>query len=128
MSPPADKTDAALLATLAVSPVYANDLDDNNDFPTLTRVEFVYGCMNRRGEETYDTLFGCSCVVDHLRSQFTYDEYSEAETFPQLRSTAGEKGGVFRDPEQADRLRDRLEAALEAGEAKCFIKRVSPAQ
>lgn len=116
---------AALCCGFGPAGAMANDLDAKGDFPTLARVEYVIGCMNQRGAETYDTLYGCSCTVDHLRSQFSYDEYSEAETYRQLRGTPGERGGMFRDPEQADLLRDKLAAALETAEKRCFIKNLS---
>jgi hypothetical protein len=41
--------------------------------------------------------------------------------FSQLRSTAGERGGVFRDPDQAQALIAKLEAALDRGKARCFL-------
>lgn len=102
----------------------ANDLNEKGDFPTQARVEYVLGCMKKHGGENYDTLYGCVCSVDYLRSQFSYDEYSEAEVYRQLRSSPGERGGVFRDPEQADQLRERLEQAQEAADKRCFIKQV----
>ena len=92
------------------------------DFPTLARVEYVIGCMNEHGGENYDTMYACVCAVDYLRSQFSYDEYSQALTFRMLRGTPGEAGGVFRDPAKSDVLRDKLDAADEAIAKRCFLK------
>lgn len=108
---------AAFAAGTAGTAVAAGN---DTDFPTLARVEFVLGCMNQRGGQNYNTLYGCVCQIDALREQFSYDEYTEAEVYRQLRSSPGERGGVFRDPDQADRLRERLVATLETSTQRCF--------
>jgi hypothetical protein len=92
-----------------------------NDFPTQTRVEFVLGCMNEQGGESYDTLYRCVCLVDAIAAEMSHDEFVEAQVFHQLRSTAGERGGVFRDPDRARTLIEKLDAATERGKARCFI-------
>ncbi|MDX1606011.1 MAG: hypothetical protein R3202_07435 [Candidatus Competibacterales bacterium] len=113
-----------LLLTVLILPVQANELGEE-DFPTLARVEYVIGCMNQRGGENYDILYGCVCAIDTIRSRFTYDEYSEAATYRMLQSTPGERGGMFRDPEQADALRDRLDQVADLIEQRCFPRQVS---
>ena len=92
-----------------------------NDFPTQARVEFVLGCMNEQGGQTYDTLYKCVCLVDAIAAEMTHAEFAQAQVFSQLRSTAGERGGVFRDPDQARALVDKLEGALERGKAECLF-------
>jgi hypothetical protein len=92
-----------------------------NDFPTQTRVEFVLGCMNERGGQSYDNLYKCVCLVDAVAEEMTHDEFEQAQVFSRLRSTAGERGGVFRDPDQARTLVAKLEGALERGRARCFV-------
>jgi len=94
-----------------------------NDFPTQARVEFVLGCMNEQGGQSYDTLYKCVCLADAIAAEMTHDEFVEAQVFRQLQSTAGERGGVFRDPDQARTLVEKLEAAIERGRARCFIPR-----
>ena len=94
-----------------------------NDFPTQTRVEFVLGCMSEQGGQSYDTLYKCVCLVDAIAAEMTHDEYAQAQVFSQLRSTAGERGGVFRDPDQARALIEKLEGVVERGKARCFLNR-----
>jgi hypothetical protein len=93
-----------------------------NDFPTQARVEFVLGCMNEHGGQSYDTLYPCVCLIDRIAAEMTYEEFAEAQVFSQLRSTPGERGGVFRDPDQASSLTEKLEAATESGKAACFVR------
>ena len=94
-----------------------------NDFPTQARVEFVLGCMNEQGGQSYDTLYKCVCLVDAIAAEMSHEEFVQAQVFSQLRSTAGERGGVFRDPDQARALIAKLDAALEHGKARCFVPR-----
>lgn len=93
----------------------------SNDFPTQARVEFVLGCMNDNGGQSYDTLYPCVCLIDRIAGAMSYAEFARAQVFVQLRSTAGERGGVFRDPEQAQVLAEKLETAMEQGRAACFV-------
>lgn len=92
-----------------------------NDFPTQARVEFVLGCMNEQGGQSYDNLYKCVCLVDAIAAEMSHDEFAQAQVFTQLRSTAGERGGVFRDPEQARTLSAKLAAVIERGKAACLI-------
>jgi len=94
-----------------------------NDFPTQARVEFVLGCMSEQGGQSYDTLYKCVCLIDAIAAEMSHDEFAQAQVFSQLRSTAGERGGVFRDPDQARSLIEKLETAIEDGKAKCFIRK-----
>jgi hypothetical protein len=92
-----------------------------NDFPTQARVEFVLGCMNEHGGQSYDTLYKCVCLVDAIAAEMSHEEFVEAQVFSQLRSTPGERGGVFRDPDKARSLVAKLDAAIEHGKARCFV-------
>lgn len=94
-----------------------------NDFPTQARVEFVLSCMSERGGQSYDTLYPCVCIIDSIAEQMTYAEFAEAQVFRQLRSTAGERGGLFRDPEQAETLTEKLETAITQAESRCVVGR-----
>jgi len=91
-----------------------------NDFPTLTRVEYVLNCMQEKGGKNYDNLYHCVCAVDHVAAKMTHDEFLQAETFETNKNLAGERGGVFRDPGQSKVLRDKLKAVLDESNATCF--------
>lgn len=92
-----------------------------NDYPTLDRVEYVLRCIDEKGGRTYDNLYRCVCMIDQIAARIPYADFAEAATFNQLRSTPGEKGGVFRDPERAEALPDELEQATEAAKAACLL-------
>jgi hypothetical protein len=94
-----------------------------NDFPTQARVEFVLGCMTEQGGQSYDNLYKCVCLVDAIAAEMSHEEFAQAQVFTQLRSTPGERGGVFRDPDQARTLSDKLAAVIERGKAGCLIRK-----
>lgn len=97
-----------------------------NDFPTQARVEYVLQCMNAHGPQNYENLYSCICVIDKIAETFQYDDYAEAEVFALLRSTPGERGGLFRDPERADLLVEQLRDVTEAAEKSCFVRQTKP--
>lgn len=92
-----------------------------NDFPTQARVEYVLRCMDYRGAQNYENMYSCVCVIDKIANEITYDEYAAAEVFAQLRSTPGERGGMFRDPDGARLLVDKLRDVTEEAEKSCFV-------
>ena len=83
-----------------------------NDYPTAARVEYVQECMTRNGG-TLAELYKCSCVIDRLAEQLTYEEFVEASTFAHYAGLPGEGGGIFRDTAHA-RERAKLYLRLEA--------------
>jgi len=111
-----------MLRALLVALLLLPGASHANDFPTQARVEFVLGCMNEQGGQSYDNLYKCVCLVDAIAAEMSHDEFAQAQVFSQLRSTAGERGGVFRDPEQARTLSAKLAAVIERGKAACLIK------
>ncbi len=91
-----------------------------NDFPTLTRVEYVLSCMQEKGGRNYDNLYHCVCAVDKIAAKISHEEFMQAQTFETNKNLAGERGGVFRDPPQSKVLRDKLKAVNDEAVAACF--------
>ena len=71
-----------------------------HDYPTAARVEYVQECMLKNGGEL-SYLYKCSCAIDRIASELTYDDFVEWGTFARNASLAGERGGIFRDSDQA---------------------------
>jgi len=70
------------------------------DYPTSARVEYVQECMQQSGADI-GNLYKCSCAIDWIAKQVTYDDFVEWATYAHNASMAGERGGVFRDTDQA---------------------------
>ena len=106
----------------ALCALFLSSLAHANDFPTQARVEYVLGCMDSRGGQKYETLYSCICVIDKIAAEIVYEEYVEAEVFAQLRSTPGERGGVFRDPDRASLLTQKLNDITDVAEKSCVVE------
>ena len=89
------KTSISLLvAGLAALPA----LGLANDFSTITRVQYVLGCIDANPKmNLYEASNKCSCVVDKLAEVFTQREFEEADTGFQMRNMPADRGGMFRD-------------------------------
>ena len=91
-----------------------------NDYPTIARVEYVVDCMRTTGPAE-ENVYKCACVIDRIAEKLKYDDYVEASTFSKYAATAGERGGVFRDPDEA-RQKAKLYREVETGAFKsCAI-------
>ena len=93
-----------------------------NDYPTRDRVEYVLNCVAQHGGLTYITQYACGCKIDKISEKLSFAEYEAAKTFSMLKSTPGEAGGVFRDPQQSKDLRKQLKEAEAYAEKQCFVK------
>ncbi len=107
-------------ATVAPTVQSAATVQTNNDFPTLTRVEYVMSCMQEKGGKNYDNLYHCVCAVDKIAANMSHEQFMQAQTFETNKNLAGERGGVFRDPPQSKVLRDKLKSVSDEAIAACF--------
>jgi len=114
------KTLAIVLALYTWLPAAAANA---NDFPTQARVEFVLQCMHTRGGQKYENLYSCVCTIDKIAEKIAYDDYVEGEVFTQLRTTPGERSGVFRDPDRARLLVKKISEITDFAEKSCFVSR-----
>ena len=93
-----------------------------NDYPTRDRVEYVFNCIAKHGGRLdYVIQYACGCKIDKIAEKLTFAEYEAATTFTMLRSTPGENGAVFRDPQHSKDLRARLKKAETYAESSCFV-------
>jgi len=129
---------AALMSSLALAafitgctstpekPVDAEKTADQapvmNNYPTRDRVEYVLNCVAQKGGLSYINQYACGCKIDKIAEKLTFEEFEAAKTFGYLRTTAGEAGSAFRDPNQAKDLRKRLKEAEDYAEKSCFVK------
>src|SRR5262245_17123463 len=89
---------AALVLGLAMLPgAVVGQARTTKDYPTVDRVEFVLECMQKNGGKQ-EYLYKCSCVIDDIATQLSYDDFVEAGTAARFQGLGGERGGLFRDP------------------------------
>jgi hypothetical protein len=105
-----------LLSTLA-APLAASA----NDFPTSGRVEYVLECMQKH-DSKYEYLYKCSCVVDHIAKALPYDDYVAMSTALRNQTLAGERGGLFRDPDSVKGMASKYKAVQASADKACYVQ------
>jgi hypothetical protein len=92
-----------------------------NDFPTVDRVLYVQECMRANPGPHFEMVNKCSCALDRLAGEVTFDDYVSMITIVNAISIGGERGGELRDNEslkpQIARYRE-LQARVSKA---CFI-------
>ena len=93
------RTAIRLLAATAIATTSfaALAVNGTNDFPTLERVVYVHNCMHDTPGPAYEMMSKCSCALDALSNELTYEEYTEMSTATNAVSIGGERGGTLRD-------------------------------
>ena len=89
-----------------------------NDFPTQARVEFVLGCMDQRGGQSYNSLIRAS-ASSTVSPPMPYREYLRRRTLSSLRHSG--EGGLFRDAGAAPKRASSVSGPAGRGEAACFV-------
>jgi hypothetical protein len=103
------------IAALVV-PAGAEDL---NDYPTIARADYVFGCMKANGD-TRQALEQCSCSVDIVASILPYDRYVAAETVASVDQQAGQIGMMLRNTAVAQDALKELRRAQAEAQIRCF--------
>ena len=107
------------LLMLIAGPVSFIWADDLNDYPTVARADYVFGCMKANGE-TRQALERCSCSIDVIASVIPYDRYVTAETILSMSQVTGPVGSEFRSTEQAKLALQEFRRAQAEAEIRCF--------
>jgi hypothetical protein len=110
---------AALLALVLGTTAAAPQTLSTNDYPTVARAEYVFGCMAVNGQ-TPDALRRCSCAIDVIATILPFDAYVSAETVLTMRQTSGERATLFRDTAPANGFVAELRRAEAEAEIICF--------
>ena len=110
---------AAAIGALALAFALPSAAEDfTNDYPTVARADYVFGCMEVNGG-TQEALRRCSCSIDVIASILPYDQYVQAETVMSVVQVGGEKAALFHDPNLTEKVADLRRAQAE-GEIRCF--------
>ena len=116
------KLHCAVLFLICVSALPATTqvmAQDVNDYPTIARADFIFGCMKVNGD-TREAMEKCSCAIDVIASILPYEDYNAASAFMSLGQLQGEKGALFRQSEPAKKSIDSLKGARAEAEIRCF--------
>jgi uncharacterized radical SAM superfamily protein len=89
-----------------------------NDYPTATRADYIFGCMQVNGQTRIE-LDKCACSMDVLASILPHKEYEEAETILSVRQRGGESVAYMFTPAMEEKVKNLKRAQIE-GELRCF--------
>ena len=107
----------AALMSLACGPAAAND------FPTVDRVLYVQDCIRDHPGPHYEMVNKCSCALDRLASEVTFDDYMTMNTAFNANSIGGERGNSIRDAEGMQVQIKRYRELQSRIQKSCFIVR-----
>lgn len=109
-----------VLAVLAAPVAAVAAQEVVNDYPTETRAEYVFACMQTNGA-TRDALSRCSCSIDAIATILPYDAYVSAETVLSMRhGGGGERMALFRGTPTTTAAVAELRRAQAEAEMLCF--------
>ena len=89
------------------------------NIPTNEKVEYVFACM-QGNENSQAYIVKCSCSIDYIDEQMTYDEYVNAETIMSLKQVYGEKSLMFKNTPNAMEIFSNMQNILAEAEMECF--------
>lgn len=92
-----------------------------NDFPTVDRVLYVQECMRSHPGRQFEMANKCSCALDALATDLTYDDYVTMSTISKAISIGGERGGTIRDAPSLEAQAKRYRELQTKAEKGCFI-------
>lgn len=90
-----------------------------NDYPTIARADYVFGCMQVNGQ-TRQALERCACSIDAIAALLPYQKYEEAETIMRVRQRGGENAEMFLNAPALRAKIDDLKRAQVEAELLCF--------
>jgi hypothetical protein len=107
---------AAVLLALAAGAAHAFD------YPTSERVVYVESCMHDHPGMHYEMLNKCSCTLDTIARELSYDDYVEVSTAMNATTIGGERGAYIRDvPTLQDQIR-KFKALQAKAQKSCFLQ------
>ncbi len=107
----------AVAALLSPAVVAAMELPAN-DYPTVSRADYIYGCMQANGP-TREILEKCSCSIDQIAALLSFAEYEEAETIMSVQLRGGESVATMSYAPIQAKIKKLKLAQIEA-ELRCF--------
>ncbi len=112
---------APSLLSIALVSALPSALNAATPYPTLETVDHVLTCMRENGGQNIDNLQRCSCEIDVIAQQMSFDDFNAARTYEIYKQMPGEKGGLFRESDLGQAQIEKLEAARVDARKRCFV-------
>ncbi len=116
-----------LMSTMIGAPLGVmaeSNTTSRNDYPTDMRVKYVLDCMDRNAKmNVYESVHKCSCVIDKVAEKLTIREFEDGAVTFRLKNLPADRGGVFRDNDDAQESLVSLKQVQAEAYDACRIKR-----
>ncbi|MCA0175149.1 MAG: hypothetical protein LCH73_02500 [Proteobacteria bacterium] len=114
-------TAARLLCTALLAAGAAHAAARDNDFPTNERVQYVLECMANNPGSQFEMVSKCSCALDKMAEELSYEQYLTLSTEFKAATIGGERGAVIRDNNTAQKDARRYRDLQKKVQSACFI-------
>ena len=92
------------------------------DYPTVDRVEYVHACMRDNPGQSQEMIYKCSCTIDAIAKQMTYEDFVESSTAAYAYTIGGERGETVRAYTPAKQMADHFREVQARAKKSCFIR------
>lgn len=106
---------ASVLLLCSTAPAHAHD------YPTAERVTWVQACMHEHPGHYFEMVNKCSCAIDRIAREVTYDAFTTMNTAANASSIGGERGGSLRASDIVQQQVRQYRALQKQAKAACFI-------
>lgn len=114
-----------LLVYLALLPL-SSSANFNNSYPTLAIVEYTSNCI-ATNYGVVSALQSCSCSIDVIAKELSYDKYVELETISRMQQIQGEKTLIYKNSHYRKKQDSLYKAQIKANKL-CFSNAFSKPQ
>ena len=108
-------TALALAAATLSSPALADD------YPTAERVTYVQACMRDNPGHYYEMVNKCSCVIDTIARDVSYDDFVSMSTATNASSIGGEQGNALRGVDMVQKQVRQFRTLQAAARKSCML-------
>lgn len=109
-----------VLGALLTFSITAGSAPPAHDYPTQARVEYVNECIANH-DDSLANVYQCSCTIDRIADQLSYDDFVTAITFARYAGLPGEGGAVFRDSDEAKGIAKRFRLLETEAQRACGL-------
>lgn len=93
-----------------------------HDYPTADRVTWVQACMQEHPGHYFEMVNKCSCAIDRIAREVSYDAFTTMNTATNASSIGGERGGSLRASDTVQQQVRQYRALQKQAKAACFIQ------
>ncbi len=92
-----------------------------HDYPTVDRVTYVQACARDHPGNHYEMINKCSCAIDRLATEVTFDDYTAMATASNAATIGGERGSYMRESVGVQTLIKRYREVQTKVKKACFV-------